>query len=117
MVDVSSGGVWFYLQMFLPHRAQLSHLGAEVLESEVTLSLPQLAGGQLLLQAGDVVLGDVLALGLTFLDRQSYLEDKGTISSEDLAATISVIFTAIRRDNRVENKTEQSNSLCCRHSF
>jgi len=53
--------------MFLPHRAQLSHLGAEVLESEVTLSLPQLAGGQLLLQAGDVVLRDVLPLPLQIL--------------------------------------------------
>ena len=69
MVDVSSGGGWFYLQMFLPHRAQLSHLGAEVLESEVTLSLPQLAGGQLLLQAGDVVLRYVLSLALTGLAR------------------------------------------------
>ena len=67
MVDVSSGGGWFYLQMFLPHRAELSHLGAEVLESEVTLSLPQLAGGQLLLQAGDVVLRDVLPLPLQIL--------------------------------------------------
>ena len=55
------------LQMFLPHRTELGHFGAEILESQVTLRLPQLAGGQLLLQAGDVVLGDVLPLSLQIL--------------------------------------------------
>ena len=55
--------------MFLPHGAQLGHFGPEILESEVTLRLPQLAGRQLLLQTGDAVLGDVLSLGLTFLDK------------------------------------------------
>ena len=53
--------------MFLPHGAQLGHFGPEILESEVTLGLPELAGRQLLLQTGDVVLGDVLPLPLQIL--------------------------------------------------
>ena len=53
--------------MFLPHGAQLGHFGPEILESEVTLRLPELAGRQLLLQTGNVVLGNVLPLPLKVL--------------------------------------------------
>ena len=62
------------LQMFLPHRTELGHFGAEILESQVTLRLPQLAGGQLLLQAGDVVLGNVLPLSLQILSSLSFIK-------------------------------------------
>ena len=61
--------------MFEPHGVELPHLAPQVLQGQATLRLPELAGCQLLLQAGDVALGDVLALGLTLLDRYS-CEDK-----------------------------------------
>ena len=52
-----------------PHGVELPHLAPQVLQGQVTLRLPELAGRQLLLQTGDAVLGDVLSLGLTFLDK------------------------------------------------
>ena len=57
-----------YLQVFLPHCTQIAHFGPEVLECEVALGLPQLGGGQLLLEARHAVLGDVLPLPLAVLE-------------------------------------------------
>ena len=56
--------------MFEPHRVELPHLAPQVLQGQVGLGLSQLAGGQLLLQAGDVVLGYVLSLALTGLGKE-----------------------------------------------
>ena len=53
--------------MLQPHRVEVAHLAPQVLQGQVGLGLSELAGGQLLLQAGDVVLGDVLSLALTGL--------------------------------------------------
>ena len=53
--------------MLQPHGVEVTHLAAQVLQGQVGLGLSELAGGQLLLQAGDVVLGDVLSLALTRL--------------------------------------------------
>ena len=53
--------------MLQPHRVELPHLAPQVLQGQVRLGLSQLAGGQLLLQAGDVVLRYVLPLCLTRL--------------------------------------------------
>ena len=53
--------------MFEPHGVELPHLAPQVLQGQVGLGLPELAGGQLLLQAGDVVLRYVLSLALTGL--------------------------------------------------
>ena len=59
--------------MFEPHRVELPHLAPQVLQGQVGLGLSQLAGGQLLLQAGDVVLGYVLPLALTGLGKEGVL--------------------------------------------
>ena len=53
--------------MFQPHRVELAHLAPQVLQGQVGLGLSELAGGQLLLQAGDVVLRYVLSLAFTRL--------------------------------------------------
>ena len=50
-----------------PHGVELSHLAPQVLQGQVTLRLPELAGRQLLLQTGDVVLGNILPLPLQVL--------------------------------------------------
>ena len=55
--------------MFQPHRVELAHLAPQVLQGQVGLGLSELAGRQLLLQAGDVVLRYVLSLALTGLAR------------------------------------------------
>lgn len=44
-----------------------SHLGSQILQRQVRLGLSQLGGRQLLLEAGDAVLGHVLSLGLNLL--------------------------------------------------
>ena len=44
-----------------------SHLGSQILQRQVRLGLAQLGGRQLLLEAGDAVLGHVLSLGLNLL--------------------------------------------------
>ena len=56
-----------YLQMFLPHCVQISNFRPQIFQGQITLSLPQLTRGQLLLEAGDVVLRDVLPLPLQIL--------------------------------------------------
>ena len=50
-----------------PHGVELPHLAPQVLQGQVTLRLPELAGRQLLLQTGDVVLGNILPLPLKVL--------------------------------------------------
>ena len=53
--------------MFEPHGVELPHLAPQVLQGQVTLRLPELAGRQLLLQTGNVVLGNILPLPLKVL--------------------------------------------------
>ena len=55
------------LDVFQPHRVELAHLAPQVLQGQVGLGLSELAGRQLLLQAGDVILRYVLSLALTGL--------------------------------------------------
>ena len=55
--------------MFQPHRVELAHLAPQVLQGQVGLGLSELAGRQLLLQAGDVILRYVLSLAFTGLAR------------------------------------------------
>ena len=53
--------------MLLPHTVEVGDLDSEILEGQVGLDLPQLAGGQLLLQTGYVVLRVTFPLGPSFL--------------------------------------------------
>ena len=53
--------------MLLPHTVEVGDLDSEILEGQVGLGLPQLAGGQLLLQTGYVVLRDTFPHGPSFL--------------------------------------------------
>ena len=63
------GGVRLRLRLDVPqpHRVQIPNLGPQILQRQVRLGLSQLGGRQLLLEAGDAVLGHVLSLGLNLL--------------------------------------------------
>ena len=86
-----------YLQVFLPHCTQIAHFGPEVLECEVALGLPQLGGGQLLLEARHAVLGDVLPLPLAVLEIRPVVstvsvQQRGSVTQYNTAVAVLLLL-------------------------
>ena len=84
-----------YLQVFLPHCTQIAHFGPEVLECEVALGLPQLGGGQLLLEARHAVLGDVLPLPLAVLEIRPVVSVSATAGFSNTKQHSSVVVVVV----------------------